>query len=398
MDSQPRLSSPKEIARGRFGRVYKKWKCENDTKLKRELGDNYVTKKLIKDAGLSEQKNYENINKIIREAKIKIENPEQYYILKQEECLYTADPIHKYLSYANGGESLQSLLKNREEEVTDYRNDKSSTLPCPDSDFYKNIFLGLLNLVIGINLLNSNHIFIFDLKPGNIVYDGKVFKLIDLDSLRPVLETLSQTDYSKLPLAGTIPYLAPETNIYYAIEDNSLSDIFKIDQEDPEFLKVLVKKQNESLKTEIDTIIKPDFLKVKKEASPFDRVHKIDMWALGLILLELYSNFYSEQTQGIPLSTLKMDNLFENIIKPLLKLNFNERLNSIKALRAYGDWVDTFGKKTTPQSKKASALAAPGKVSGGRHTRRRRRRTRSSKRRSRLRHTVKHRRTRKYIH
>jgi serine/threonine protein kinase len=367
----------KKLGQGANGCVYNGIVCENDDKIKTKLGENYIVKVLDKKKGSEEREEYIKLNKMMD----KIVNPGQYFIVDQEDCINPAftrsftekvicskgarctinNPFMEdcsalkgkdefnYLTYENGGDSLSKLLKY----------DKGNLI-----DFYIPIFVSFLNVFKGVNELNKNDLFIFDLKPDNIVFNTEtgVFKLIDLGGVKffkrgVKLDEETETNIVDLKLGQTPSFVAPEmlvkkftngkgenmeTKLFYAAP-NALGGgpNFVILTKNSDGTKWILKTDARFLQYidigDIDTIDYDYYLNL----SIRKQYEKNDIFALGIILLIIYNDILEEQKYEptIDITSLKLEELVETVIKPMLRLNIKDRVDSKKALKNYAKWL-----------------------------------------------------------
>lgn len=368
--------------KGSFGCVFKGLECDNDADIRKNIGEGYVTKAFKKDEnGEKEIIEYTKLKQLF--IKKKIMNPEKNFILNSERCLLQKknDDFRSHgcdadvlISYEDGGDSLKDVLSlsdswvgKRLYNVDQYIYEDNVK---PDKLFYKNIFASLLNVLEGVHKLNSNQIYLFDLKPENIVYNAVKSKIIDLGSCKALdISTLDKDIKAVIRDSGGTPqYLAPEM---YIISDDKGNVVYYPGIYRPNKLISLTvdnKILNLKFKNDMGSLINTETV---VDSQPFDyyktlddrqRFVKNDMWAFGLILLEVldlmreeleylkgketeYKEFYpmSEEDEYKKFQDIYKDpldtTLLEELILNLLKLEVAERFDSKKALKLYKKWL-----------------------------------------------------------
>jgi serine/threonine protein kinase len=400
----------KLLAQGAHGCVFKGITCSNEKEFLPK-GTSYITKVLNEKNGNDELKEYETLGKLFHSQGIK--NSSDYFIDKSNKCNPNSDPTEAikktackqkspyiYLSYEDGGNSLSKTLTNAEKNLS----------------FYINLFNSLLNVFKGVNELNNKDLYIFDLKPDNIVYNTEtnVLKMVDLGGVKLLqgdIDKDTETNILDLTQGKTPSFLAPEM---LARESNGkviyLSSsafggaeyVVLKENKDKTWSLELGKNLNKLKKKESSIIldeIKYDYylsLPIKK------RFEKNDIFALGIILLIIYNDIlddYDEDEEFIS----KVEDLFNHVIKPMMKLDVDKRVNSGDALKLYEEWLLNLelplSYLTPPESQEDphspthspthSTHSSKSRV-GGRFTRRYRKRKHVTKRHNRRRTAKKH--------
>ena len=393
------MASPKFIAQGVNGCVYSGITCINDDNI-RDPKIEYITKVLNIENGAKEFCEYKNLEKLLESTGVK--DIDNYFIYKSNVCNPDPDimidnnkckqkPAYMYLSYENGGKDLEHILKERSKEFGEYNYEEAKTPKGPTlkktfdfkgtcikplPEFYNNLFISFLNIFKGINILNSHGIYCFDLKPANIVYNEKtgMCKMIDLGSCtKPDL--MSEKDLKYLienGAKGTIPYLPPEMKIL----PTSTGKVLYLKGFYNFRLVELTKKKNEKEleltyhETSLDEINLDYYSNVGVETKEdnreilLQRCKKMNIWILGIILLEIYDQIMDEMKKddyknGCRIGELE---LLMPLIKQLLALNIDERLDSTEALNAYEKWLKNITKQSSPRGSPGTLFEKPGTV------------------------------------
>jgi serine/threonine protein kinase len=389
------MASPKFIAQGVNGCVYSGITCINDDDI-RASKKQYITKVLNIENGAKEYCEYKNLEKLLESTGVKdidnyfiykssVCNPDPSIVIDEKKC--KQKPAYMYLSYENGGKDLETILEERSEEFGEYNYEEVKTPKGPTSkktfdfegtcikplpEFYKNLFISFLNIFKGIDILNSHGIYCFDLKPANIVYNEKtgMCKMIDLGSCtKPDL--MSEKDLKYLienGAKGTIPYLPPEMKIL----PTSTGKVLYL----PGFYNfrlVELKKKDNQLElmyheTQLNTIDLEYYSNVGVENKEdnreilLQRCKKMNIWILGVILLEIYDQIIDEMKKedykkGCRIGELE---LLMPLINQLLALNVDERLDSTQALSEYKEWLKNLTKQSSPRVSPETVSLKPG--------------------------------------
>lgn len=176
-----------------------------------DLSKPYITKIENNSDGINEIENYRKIDEIIGD----LNKNNQFYIghpivcttdsaikkeLYLEKCRgESKDGTDlKFIDYINGGISLESIFEDDDDDGK------------RDSDFYINLFKGLLNLFEAIKILNEKNVYHFDIKPQNIVFDNSVtpplLKLIDLGDSKYIPSPAEyKEEYNYIGTTGFFP-------------------------------------------------------------------------------------------------------------------------------------------------------------------------------------------------
>jgi hypothetical protein len=366
---------------GANGCVYTGIECTNDEILKLNLGENYVTKVIDVTTGKNETTAYTKLNELISSLssadKKKFEN---YFISGLEECNVTNKMglIQKLIN-----ENKQNLKKNCKPindgkiqadnlmvlsqpnggimNLYDYKTILSTLSVENDvSDYLPNMFIALLDLFKAVDLLNRNNIYLFDLKSPNVTVllnpdDGSIraVKIVDLASIKKVditdarkyehVNVLVKDDDKTVNVQGTLAYYAPE--MIHLFNDGTpilLGKYIYFDFTLESDKYVLKSKNNNAIK---DTISQTEYSKYHQNP------RKNDVWALGVIMLEIYNALLyviknNDQYEGYEEHKKKIrdinESLLEQVIKPILVLNFEDRPDSKIALDNYKKWIEEY--------------------------------------------------------
>jgi hypothetical protein len=339
---------------GQNGCVYTGIKCKNDKYLTENLGEDYVTKVIDVINGEKEKEDYNNLNKLISSLNPDdIEEFHKYFISGLENCdvnekdkpdliknLKKCDPINKgqtntavklmFLSEPNGGSmNLYDYIK--------------TTLDISNESHLKNMFIALLDLFKAVDLLNRNDIYLFDLKSPNVTVslddDGSIraVKIVDLASIKQVKKNdtrkyqlnndYKESDEKIVYIQGTPAYYAPEM---FPLLSNYMP-IFPLN---PYFeftftfkFNTYVLKSKNNNNAINNTISKTDYDKWHQNP------RKNDVWALGVIMLEIYNKLYKTNYE-------LYESLLVQVIQPMLLLDVTKRVDSAEALYKYRVWLN----------------------------------------------------------
>ena len=232
----------------------------------------------------------------------------------------TQNKLKKFgLKYLNGGDSLNNLLNNpdiNEDKIKEYL------------EKFENIFKGIL-------LLHNEGIYHLDIKPQNIVYDGKQMRLIDfggsivIDVSNPKISLLKSLNLISTYGSFTALYCPPEM-VFFGC------NIDKLDK----FIKNLPISIKENFNIN-NVKRKPPHKSVLNESILYD-IGSFDIWCLGMTLLDIYN---------IIMQNEKMTNkeLKENLmllIYELLNKNYHLRPNAQKALNLYKTFLSKIKSKS----------------------------------------------------
>jgi serine/threonine protein kinase len=373
-------SSIKFIAQGANGCVYKGMACDNDSEI-RPPNKDYITKVVAKGDEASELKSYIRLNNIFRNAGI-VKEVQNYVIIGADNCVVVPD--NKYDDVIKGKCLIKSPYKFISQENAGSFN---LTQKLKDSsvkhlaNFYIKIFIGLENIFKGVHLLNSNDIYIFDLKSDNIVYNEKTHlcKIIDIESFEH-FDTTTPREVIHNKIGGlkgvTVKYLSPEllyrnlqdfitgattATLIYAGEAGLGNPYIKFIKDDD---KKTIEFKNAYIgtdKTTFDYYLTLDLYK---------RFIKNDIWALGIILLEIVLQINEEldniddddeafdDNEMDKFTAMDIQSLV-NLIRSMMKLNIDARIDSTAALMEYTRWVDKI------------RILAPHKSAGGKKMKKR---------------------------
>jgi serine/threonine protein kinase len=238
--------------------------------------------------------------------------------------LNKSNKTKKYgLKYLYGGKSLKQLL------INDY-----------DDKLYKDYLNKLQNIFEGVKKLHKNEIYHFDIKPDNIVYDGKVMRLIDFDG------SIKFTDnfYSNNSNSNSNNSNSNSNSNSNNSNSKSIKQITK-----PKTLMQALSFVGKYARTSYPNYCPPEFYcqnekynKLKEEnkeniennsAQLFDKndydIGSFDIWCLGLVLFDIYNQITNNY--------LKTKLL--RLILTLLNKNYNMRPKANQALEMYKNFL-----------------------------------------------------------
>jgi serine/threonine protein kinase len=250
------------------------YKCSDNL----ELDKPYITKIESSSDGINEIENYKLIDEIIGD----VNKDNRFFIghpivcntdsnikkeLYSEKCNGDSKDGTdiKFIDYINGGSSLADIF---DLDIT------------RDSDFYINLFKGLLNVFEAVKILNERKVYHFDIKPQNIVYDNSVMppllKLIDLGDSKYIPSPIDyKKEYNQI---GTTGYFPPEK---FGERGDSVFLLFVSGRgkEDSEILDYIRVNDEWLLNLTGETMSKAEYNKLKQENPEW--YTKTDVWSLG---------------------------------------------------------------------------------------------------------------------
>ena len=314
-----------KLAEGGFGCVYKPaFTCSNY--INRPGAE--ISKVFKKTAELvKEQERY---------AKLKLQqipNNADYFVTKPKRCLVQSQrytqPCEDFLphgatfdvlNYLYGGQSLASILKDRAELVD------------------ANLLSALENIFVGVAKMNADMKYHLDIKPQNIVYDGKKFRLIDFGISKNLNVDAPENAFFKSHRYGYWP--VELTFVNYPMSKVKGRPI-PVDVE-----KILM----EHLKTYFHAISVgsnlSEFVKLPKTSDDMrellvyfsglttDQIYaKVDTWGLGMTLIDIHDAMPEGPVKG---------KLFK-FIKSFMMIKTKERMSADKLALHYHE---TFNNST----------------------------------------------------
>jgi serine/threonine protein kinase len=325
---------PVEIGYGAAGCAFKPaFQCKQRKKLP---GKTYISKLMRngKNAAMEEINRYKSLDLT------SIPNFQDYFIADPELCdlnladvefMYKAvtskktdctdiklsDPLYA-INYLYGGKDLYSFFEATDKGERDIN--------------YVMLLRALANIFQGVALLHAKGIYHYDLKPENIVLDESVvppkFKIIDfgLSSAIPMKENKENKDYKKI---GTPGYMPPE--------------MYLLKSADANYDELLIKGLNVhyfAQGMEFPPSVVPPLSYY--QGLPFEkRYNKSDIWALGMILYNMYT--FIDNTDEIKehVRTKLNLNKLVDVIDHLFKFDVDKRPNAEKALELYLEFLHT---------------------------------------------------------
>ena len=250
------------------------YKCSDNL----EVDKPYITKIESSSDGINEIENYKLIDEIIGD----VNKDNRFFIghpivcntdsnikkeLYSEKCNGDSKDGTdiKFIDYINGGSSLADIF---DLDIT------------RDSDFYINLFKGLLNIFEAVKILNERKVYHFDIKPQNIVYDNSVMppllKLIDLGDSKYIPSPIDyKKEYNQI---GTTGYFPPEK---FGERGDSVFLLFVSGRgkEGSEILDYIRVNDEWLLNLTGETMSKAEYNKLKQENPEW--YTKTDVWSLG---------------------------------------------------------------------------------------------------------------------
>lgn len=225
------------------------------------------------------------------------------------------DNEYPQLIYKYGGKSLKDIIK-----------EKGSIKKFMD------IFIKLRPLLFGLEKLNEANLIHQDIKPPNILYDKNKVYLIDFGILTESNKVY--TSENNYVLKYDYPYYPPEYKLYSHIGtfDKYYLKVLKNFNFDFYIGKTHVNLL-EIIKNNIGINIKNDLQNAIKRKNKIFDSSKIDLYSLGIVILELYiwSSLYNKVYKTNNFNKKLQDNLIE-FIKGLIRFNSIERFNVENAI------------------------------------------------------------------
>jgi serine/threonine protein kinase len=313
----------KELAVGLDGCVYKPaFTCKEGRKYPLK---NYISK-LMRKGEAKMQEEIENYRKL---RLTELDPDMEYFISNPEACSLTDEDIDNFhkakkdcnnvatplkaVNYIDGGKDMYSLFEN----IINI-NDNGGYVSLNDIDKYFDAFD---NIIKGVALLNENGVYHLDIKPENIVFMETPetypnFKLIDFGLSRHASNPPKHT-------FGTPPYIPPEM---YMFAGNGIT----LRENYSNYFSRTVPTMN----IPINEIPPINYYEKMPDETKFV---KADVWALGMILYEMYSTIMVGPYEE---ARLEIYTLLKNrIIDPMLDTNVNDRLSIQEVKEMYNDFM-----------------------------------------------------------
>jgi serine/threonine protein kinase len=244
-----------------------------------------------------------------------------------DRCEHYTDKNITYMQliYKNGGIDLYSVIDKYYDSKPDEKRD----------EFLK-IFSLLKPIIEGLKNLNDSGYSHLDIKPGNILYDGKKVYVIDFGLLLKN-ENIFR-DKNERYLLFEYPFYPAEFKLYGCwLRREKKQPLYHI------FTQLFKKNIDIDLhrnywKNELDNQLSrfysltcyntENFTKIKKIEKEFLNFNsKIDIYSLGITLLELYNSLVSKDN----FNTL----LIRNLLEKMINVNPYERISWDMLIREY---------------------------------------------------------------
>lgn len=280
----------KLIGEGAYGCVYKPSIPCNSTNssVKSSVPTNAIGKVFLDDPNaLSEKKLYNSVDKIDpnHEFTLPLYSACTVSLPKNiNKCGLITNTSRKYsqLVYKNGGISIGNIMTKQ----------KSPKI-------FLKIFNALLPILTGLKTLTNGGLIHQDIKPDNILLDqsGKIW-LIDFGLMTRINDVF--TESNKFALIHNYPYYPPEYKL--SIYNKSFSVFYE------RFLENFDIRTIDDIKNIIGIDVSNDLNKMFDKRSNTKNPDKIDLYSLGMVLLELYvwsgipenKNRYKKLKRDIP--------------------------------------------------------------------------------------------------
>lgn len=242
-----------------------------------------------------------------------------------EQCEYIGEKGEKYLQliFKNGGVDLDTIIDRF----------STSSNEIKMKQFLK-VFKVIKPVLKGLKILNERGYCHLDIKPGNILFDGKKLSVIDFGLLTKSENIYKST--SQQFLLFSYPYYPPEFKLFGQwlnkkdkMKKNTFINSFKknIDTSDaniiwPEFdenlshFHAILSHHTDNFTS--TTLMEKEFLSFKE---------KIDIYSFGFTLLEFYQSMIVRDN----MITL----LIHNLLLKMIKLNPYERIYWDKIIEEY---------------------------------------------------------------
>ena len=314
------------IASGTYGCVHKPpVKCEGNVDKKKKYYNKTVGK-VFRDSSNAEQES--TLNDIIA----KIDPANKWTVQMQKKCFvdsfdetdekdachFVSKNIQQYpeLIYTYGGVDLNTIMKTDEVSNVKRRN------------IFIKIFKSILPVLEGLRDLNNRNNHHLDIKPENVLFDGKVLRIVDFG----LMDTRNNiyTKKKMFLLKHNYPYYPPEFKLYAftSTKKTAFSQFEKFvenwndDQSIPSNLEQQYESFYSSIKTKLKSMTQTH---IKNEIEKY--ASKIDVYSLGVTLEKLYKTLVWKNN----LLTTK----FENIINNMTTLNIYTRFDWDEIINAF---------------------------------------------------------------
>lgn len=227
------------------------------------------------------------------------------------------------LIYKDGGHSLKEILRAKG-SVTKLRSLVSKMRP----------------ILIGLHAIQKHGYVHQDIKPHNIMYDGKKLYIIDFGIMMKARNVYSPENMHVLKY--DYPYYPPEYKLYALRQSNLSTFIAKVHSNFSFIFEIggvqyhdLLNIINNDIGVVVKTELADAFIKRRKTDTRFS-TEKIDLYSLGIVLLEMYlwSGLQNIQYKRDSKNKRFKDSL-RQLIEGMIHFDVEKRFNTTEAIKAY---------------------------------------------------------------
>lgn len=250
-----------------------------------------------------------------------------------EKCTLLDNSInnsHKQLIYKYGGKDFKSILKLK-----------------GNINKFMDIFIKLRPILLGIKKLYENNYVHQDIKPANILFDGKKISLIDFGIVTHCNKIYTQEN--TYVLKYNYPYYPPEYklfihkgnfNSFYSKTMNNFKFDFLIGGRYIDLVYIIRNIININIKEELNNIYN------STNKNNIFEPNKIDLYSVGIVILELYiwSNLYNKTFSKNSINE-QLQIKLTLLIKSMIRFDSRLRENILTIINIYDDIIKLWNNK-----------------------------------------------------